>query len=96
MRRLTCATIDALAAYQAATGAVNDDATGLLKVTPAQFAALPNLDFNIGGVRSIHVPFHATFSDERPAGDFLLDTKRSDLAKISKWSTRNIQDLAID
>ncbi|KAI0797265.1 aspartic proteinase precursor [Irpex lacteus] len=40
---------DALAAYQAATGAVPDNNSGLLKLTPAQFAALPNLNFNIGG-----------------------------------------------
>ncbi|KAI0089551.1 aspartic proteinase precursor [Irpex rosettiformis] len=40
---------DALAAYQTATGAVLDQTTGLLKITAAQFAALPNLNFNIGG-----------------------------------------------
>ncbi|KAJ7510922.1 aspartic peptidase domain-containing protein [Mycena galericulata] len=41
---------NAFTKYQSATGAVLDNATGLLKVTSAQFAALQNLDFVIGGV----------------------------------------------
>jgi len=40
---------EAIAAYQEATGAVVDDATGLLKVTSAQFASLQSLFFTIGG-----------------------------------------------
>ncbi|KIK55675.1 hypothetical protein GYMLUDRAFT_263999 [Collybiopsis luxurians FD-317 M1] len=36
-------------AYVTATGAVLDNATGLLRVTTAQFNALQNLNFNIGG-----------------------------------------------
>ncbi|KAI0342244.1 acid protease [Trametopsis cervina] len=40
---------DAFARYQTATGGVSDADTGLLSITPAQFAALQNLDFNIGG-----------------------------------------------
>lgn len=42
--------IDALAKYQAATGAVLDDDTGLLRITSAQFSALQSLFFDIGGV----------------------------------------------
>lgn len=40
---------DALTAYETATGAVPDDATGLLRLTPAQFADLESLFFTIGG-----------------------------------------------
>ena len=43
--------VDALARYQRATGAVLDNATGLLRLTPAQFAKLQSLFFTIGGVR---------------------------------------------
>ncbi|KAI0365368.1 acid protease [Pilatotrama ljubarskyi] len=39
---------DALSAYQAATGAVADSATGLLKITAEQFANLESLFFHIG------------------------------------------------
>ncbi|KAI0658195.1 aspartic proteinase precursor [Cubamyces menziesii] len=39
---------DALSAYQAATGAVADSATGLLKITQAQFDNLESLFFHIG------------------------------------------------
>ena len=39
---------DAFAKYQRATGGVQDNATGLLRLTPAQFASLPTLSFNIG------------------------------------------------
>ena len=49
---------DALATYQAATGAVPDDATGLLRLTPAQFANLESLFFNIGGVSN---SFHRAY-----------------------------------
>lgn len=41
---------DALAKYQSATGAVSDNATGLLRVTAAQFAALQSLNYKIGTV----------------------------------------------
>lgn len=42
---------DGYAAYQQATGAVLDDqGTGLLKITQAQYDNLQNLDFEIGGV----------------------------------------------
>ncbi|KAJ7467842.1 aspartic peptidase A1 [Mycena galericulata] len=41
---------NALTKYQKATGGVLDNATGLLKITSAQFAALSNLDFVIGGI----------------------------------------------
>ena len=41
---------DALQAYQTATGAVFDDETGLLRLTPAQFANLESLFFQIGDV----------------------------------------------
>jgi hypothetical protein len=40
---------DAFSAYQSATGATSDESTGLLTITSAQYAALSNLDFNIGG-----------------------------------------------
>ncbi|KAI0327436.1 acid protease [Cubamyces sp. BRFM 1775] len=39
---------DALAAYQQATGAVSDSATGLLKITQEQFDSLESLFFHIG------------------------------------------------
>jgi hypothetical protein len=42
--------LDALATYQQLTGAVEDEDTGLLSLTPAQFANLQSLFFNIGGV----------------------------------------------
>ncbi|KAI0059567.1 family A1 protease [Artomyces pyxidatus] len=41
---------DAFQAYQQATGATLDSATGLLTVTAEQFAGLQSLFFNIGGV----------------------------------------------
>lgn len=44
---------DAFDAYTAATGATPDSTTGLLSVTPEQFAALKSLFFTIGGVRTI-------------------------------------------
>ncbi|OBZ76477.1 Polyporopepsin [Grifola frondosa] len=39
---------DALARYETATGAVADDATGLLRLAPAQFADLQSLFFTVG------------------------------------------------
>ena len=44
---------DAFATYQQLTGGVPDETTGLLSITPAQFANLQSLFFNIGGVRVI-------------------------------------------
>jgi pepsin A len=41
---------DAFNAYQIATGGMPDSATGLLEITPAQFAALKPLNFVISGV----------------------------------------------
>ncbi|KAI0783297.1 aspartic peptidase A1 [Abortiporus biennis] len=41
---------DAFTRYQRATGGVNDAATGLLRLTTAQFANLQSLFFNINGV----------------------------------------------
>ena len=41
---------DALQTYQTITGAVFDDETGLLRLTPAQFANLESLFFQIGDV----------------------------------------------
>lgn len=40
---------DAFASYINSTGGVLDDATGLYSITPAQYAALDTLNFNIGG-----------------------------------------------
>ncbi|EKM61755.1 uncharacterized protein PHACADRAFT_112598 [Phanerochaete carnosa HHB-10118-sp] len=40
---------DAFATYQNLTGAVLDNTTGLLKITPAQYDNLESLFFNIGG-----------------------------------------------
>ena len=40
---------DAFQKYKTATGGVPDDATGLLKITPAQFNALKPLVFSVGG-----------------------------------------------
>ncbi|KAI9070299.1 acid protease [Trametes sanguinea] len=45
---LTLIATDALAKYQAVTGAVADSTTGLLKITPDQFASLESLFFHIG------------------------------------------------
>ena len=42
---------DVFAIYQSQTGAVQDEVTGLLTVTPAQFAALPSMFYEINGVR---------------------------------------------
>ncbi|KAI0708417.1 acid protease [Earliella scabrosa] len=39
---------DAIAAYQTATGAVPDNNTGLLRITPEQFESLESLFFHIG------------------------------------------------
>ena len=41
---------DAFLLYQVATGGVEDVKTGLLRITSAQFKALKNLNFVIGGV----------------------------------------------
>jgi cathepsin E len=41
--------IDAFQRYSAATGAVLDSATGLLRITPAQYANLQSLFFTAGG-----------------------------------------------
>ncbi|KAF8155371.1 aspartic peptidase A1 [Mycena galopus ATCC 62051] len=41
---------DAFAIYEKATGAVMDSTTGLLRITPAQYVNLKNLNFVIGGV----------------------------------------------
>ena len=41
---------DALQTYQTITGAIFDDETGLLRLTPAQFANLESLFFQIGDV----------------------------------------------
>ena len=40
---------DAFSKYQSATGATLDNATGLLKISSANFAKLQNLVFTIGG-----------------------------------------------
>lgn len=50
-RGLTVLCADAFATYQTLTGGTPDEATGLLSITPAQFANLQSLFFNIGGVR---------------------------------------------
>lgn len=42
---------DAFRVYKRLTGAVLDNKTGLLQVTPTQYAALKTMTFNIGGVR---------------------------------------------
>ncbi|KAI0643937.1 acid protease [Trametes meyenii] len=47
---LTLIATDALQRYQRATGAVFDNATGLLRLTQAQFAKLQSLFFTINGV----------------------------------------------
>ncbi|KAL4242480.1 peptidase A1 family protein [Abortiporus biennis] len=47
---LTMISSDAFARYQTATGAVLDDATTLLKLTPAQFSNLKSLFFTINNV----------------------------------------------
>ncbi len=41
---------DAFTRYRTATGGVADSATGLLRITSAQFSALKTLNFNINGV----------------------------------------------
>ena len=47
---LTLQRADAFDAYQTVTGAVLDSATGLLRLTPDQFANLQSLFFQIGDV----------------------------------------------
>lgn len=42
---------DALSKYQSETGAVSDQATGLLRVTSAQYSNLKSLFYKIGDVR---------------------------------------------
>ncbi|KZV97332.1 aspartic protease [Exidia glandulosa HHB12029] len=49
-------TQSAFSAYVAGAGAVPDPTTGLLSVTPTQFAALPTLDVVIGGVTFPLIP----------------------------------------
>ena len=44
---------DAFATYQNLTGGVMDNDTGLLRLTPDQFANLESLFFQIGEVRRI-------------------------------------------
>ncbi|KAH9944888.1 acid protease [Amylocystis lapponica] len=46
---LTLLSTDAYNAYQTATGATADSTTGLLRITPAQYANLESLYFAIGG-----------------------------------------------
>ena len=46
---LTHTSTDALSKYQRATGATEDNATGLLKISSSQFNSLQNLNFKIGG-----------------------------------------------
>ncbi|KAI0365370.1 family A1 protease [Pilatotrama ljubarskyi] len=46
---LLIASADAFAKYQSLTGGVLDATTGLLRITPEQFANLKSLFFNIGG-----------------------------------------------
>lgn len=53
--------LDAFAIYQQMTGAVLDSATGLLKITSAQYANLESLFFTIGGV-STERPLSINFS----------------------------------
>ena len=42
---------EAYQTYMTLTGAVQDEATGLLSIAPEQFQSLKSLFFNIGGVR---------------------------------------------
>lgn len=49
---------DAFTRYQTATGGVNDRATGLLKLTSAQFGKLQSLNFLINGVRQVFCLLH--------------------------------------
>ncbi|KAG2367591.1 aspartic peptidase domain-containing protein [Suillus spraguei] len=39
---------DAFSTYQSATGATEDESTGLLRITSTQYSALKNLDFHVG------------------------------------------------
>lgn len=41
--------VDAFSRYQKATGGVNDEETGLLRLTTAQFGKLESLFFHING-----------------------------------------------
>ncbi|CAO3666850.1 unnamed protein product [Umbelopsis ramanniana] len=53
---LTSFRTDAYLAYQRATGAVLDKTTGLLTVTPAQYAAMQSIYFDIGGIKYEFTP----------------------------------------
>jgi cathepsin E len=46
---------DAITRYRSATGAVQDNTTGLLRLTTAQFNNLQSLFFTAGGVRSYYL-----------------------------------------
>lgn len=50
---------DGFVKFTAATGAVMDIFTGLLRVTPAQFARLPSLNFHINGVSLLNFIFES-------------------------------------
>jgi len=68
----------AFSAYQRATGAVEDNNTGLLRVTSAQFNALQNLNFVVGGTTFALTPNAQLFPRSLNtqiggvAGDFYL------------------------
>lgn len=64
--------LDAFTKYKRATGAVADSATGLLRITQAQYNSLQNLNFNIGGTTYSLTPNAqiwpvSTFSQSTPS-----------------------------
>lgn len=86
---------DALATYTSLTGAVPDEATGLLSITPAQFSNLQSLFFEIGSVSTLHhtfpsathtnplnLPDHLRIHAQRPN----LPARRTPLPPLSRLS----------
>jgi hypothetical protein len=81
---------DAFTRYKAATGAVMDVNTGLLKLTTAQYNALQSLFFTIGGVRFVAFEASTVSCPSRCSlficlvGRVRAHEKRSDLASLGK------------
>lgn len=78
--------IDAFATYQNSTGAVLDDATGLLTINSTQFDNLQSLFFNIGNVSLSPKP--ESIIDIAFAGDLRVNPERSTLAPCGKSTQR--------
>lgn len=72
---------NAITKYKSATGAVDDSATGLLRITSAQYASLQSLFFNIGGV-CVNASLDSPEADFPEIGFVRALCKRADLAPL--------------